>query len=182
MDEARMDGRTRARDSSAADTSGAEAREQLQGALESAANKHGRAAVIVVEVDSNYAKRAHERVQALLADRPRRGCEWVYSSSLGRNRFALVIAPIGYPAHVRALAEELTRSLDPRICPLLRRALPYARFGVGMYPDDDVDARLLISRAEQVLERSRTASGRRERPPARRRCLDANRLRPQGAG
>jgi GGDEF domain-containing protein len=160
-----------------------ESREQLIGqvraAVERASRGHARAAVVVVQIDPTYARRAFTRVHEVLADARRQRSERVHLASLGANRFALVAAPIGYPGQAKSLAEQLTRSLDPRICPLLHRALPYAWSGVSLFPDQGMEAEVLIAHAEQALELARN-SGARRRPIAfaRRRDGAAGVLRP----
>jgi hypothetical protein len=188
MDEGKMDGATDPdpRESTTVVAGGNESREQSQDearlALERALGDHGRAAVILVEVDANYLGKARNRMHQLLQDWPQHRSEQLYLAAFGRGGFALVVAPIGYPAHARTLAEQLTRSLDPRLCPLLRRALPYAWFGVGLYSDDGEDAMLVVRRAEQALEHARTAgAGCGKVVLARRRHLAASLLRPEGA-
>jgi len=157
--------------------------EEVRSALQHAVRTHGRAAVIVLEVSPHYAKRAHERVCALLEKWQRGRAETVHIASTGPNRFALVVAPITFPGHARALAEHLTRSLDPRICPLLRRALPYAWFGLAFHPEDGVDAGILIARADEALARMRSETARRPGIElSRRRHIAANRLRPLAVG
>jgi hypothetical protein len=136
--------------------------------LEARAAGQGRAAVLVVEIDSNYAHRARSRVETVLA-------QWrgkpagLHPVSLGPGRFVFVIVPVSGQA--RSVADRFTRALDPRICPLLRRALPYAWSGVGLCPDDGLDAEMLLARAEQALQRMRNAEARRAR----------ERRRPSGA-
>jgi hypothetical protein len=156
-----------------------QAREEIRSALEHAVQAHARAAIIVLEVSSNYAKRAQERMHAVLAKLQRGRSEQMHLACIGRNRFALVIAPVGLPGHARALAEHLTRSLDPRICPLLRRALPYAWSGLAVHPDDGLDADALIAHANQAMARMRSGGARRGGfVLSRRRQVEAKGLRP----
>ena len=185
MDGTRTGNETAQRGPTGIDAAGTASREQLleqvRWALERAVPSGSRVAVIMVHIDTNYANKAHERVHALLEGWRQHRAERVQSVHLAIHRFALIVAPIGHPAHARALAEELTRSLDPRICPLLRRALPYACFGLGLYPDDGLDAESLLVRAGQALERMRTAgSSCRKLVPGRRRHAGANPLQPEG--
>ena len=163
----------------------AESRELLTGrvraALECAARDGGRAALIVVQVDPVYALKALPRVRAVLEVARRERSGQVHLASLGANRFALVAAPIGSPGHAAALAEHLTRALDPRICPLLRRALPYACSGVGLFPDHGADAEVLMAHAERSLEAARSSGARPRRFAfARRRPTPSGMLRPLG--
>ncbi len=158
-----------------------ESREQLlalvRAALEPAGQ--GRAAVIVLQVDPAYARGAPARVQKVVQEARGQRSERLHLANLGGNRFALVASPIGYPSHANTLAEHLTRALDPRTCPLLRRALPYACAGVGVFPDHGVQAEQLIAHAEQALEAARNAGGRSRRAAlARRRPAVAGVLRP----
>jgi hypothetical protein len=155
--------------------------EELRSALEHALRTHGRAAVIVLEVSSNYAKRARERVYAVLEKWQRGRSEHLHLASTGTNRFALVVAPLAFPGHARALAEHLSRSLDPRVCPLLRRALPYAWCGLAVYPEDGIDAESLITHADAAIERMRVGGARRLAVElSRRRHVRANCFRPLG--
>jgi predicted signal transduction protein with EAL and GGDEF domain len=152
-------------------------RQELWTALAHAVRAHDRAAVIVMQVSPNYSARAQERVRHALEQWQRARSERLHVMRFARERFALVIAPIGFRSHARALAEQLTRSLDPRICPLLRRALPYAWFGVALHPDDGPDAESLLVQAEQALEHMRRG-GARSFVLSRRRPVGANGLRP----
>jgi hypothetical protein len=86
------------------------------------------------------------------------------------------------PHQARALAERFTRSLDPRICPLLRRALPYAWVGVSVCPDDGADLAVLIPRAQAALERARNAGMRPRKSLFSRRRVGASVLRPAVVG
>lgn len=155
--------------------------EELRSALEHALRAQGRAAVIVLEVSSNYAKRAQERVYAVLEKWQRGRSEHLHLASTGLDRFALVVAPIVFPGHARALAEHLTRSLDPRVCPLLRRALPYAWCGLAVYPEDGIDAESLIAQADAAIQRMRSGGAQRLGVElSRRRHVRANHLSPLG--
>lgn len=160
------------------DACGRDVSEAMQWALERAARDGVRAAVVIVEVNPNYAARAHERVAKALAKWQERRAERVHVWRLGCGRFALTIAPVGVGAHVRTLAERLTRSLDPRICPLLHRALPYAFWGVSLYPDDGFDAGILLARAQGSLDSNRATATRRRRLVLPRRRPAAGVLRP----
>jgi hypothetical protein len=157
----------------AAPDSGERGRQELRLKLADAVRDHDRAALIVMQVSPNYSARAPERVRHVLEHWQRTRAERLQALELGRDRFGLIVAPAGVRAHARAQAERLLRSLDPRICPLLRRALPYAWFGIALYPDDGADADALLVHAEQILEQSR-------RGPARSIVL--SRRRPVGPG
>ncbi|MPZ42729.1 MAG: hypothetical protein GEV05_04840 [Betaproteobacteria bacterium] len=152
-------------------------RQELLTALAHAVRAHDRAAVIVMQVSSNYSARAQERVRHALDQRQRARSERLHVTWLGLERFALVIAPIGFRSYARALAEHLTRSIDPRICPLLRRALPYAWFGLALHPDDGPDAETLLTHAEKAIEHMRRG-GARSFVLSRRRPAGANGLGP----
>ncbi len=152
---------------------------EMQSALECARRDGARVAVVVVEVNSNYARQAQERLAKVASDWEGSRSERVRFWPVASGRFALAIAPIGVASHARKLAERFTRALDPRICPLLHRALPYAWCGVSLFPDEGCDARVLVARAEQALERNRSAAARRRKPVLpRRRAPATGPLRP----
>jgi hypothetical protein len=152
-------------------------RQELRRQLEDAVRDHDRVAVMVMQVSPNYSARAPERVRHAVEHWQRARAERLHALELGRDRFGLIIAPVGVRAHSRAQAERLLRTLDPRICPLLRRALPYAWFGLALHPDDGADADSLLVRAEQTLEQMRRGPARRN-VLSRRRPVGPSGLRP----
>lgn len=150
-------------------------RTQVERALERACRAGAKAAVAVVEVNPEYAGRAPQRVEQVLAHWRRRHRERFEAIEEGTGRVVLALAPVAQAAHGRALAERFARALDPRICPLLTRALPYAAWGVSLYPDDGLDARTLIARAEEALREGRAGGTRgRTYAAARRRHAAAS--------
>jgi hypothetical protein len=153
------------------------ARQALRMALAHAVRDHDRVALITMQVSSNYSARAQERVRHALEQWQRAHAERLHAMQLGREQFGLVIAPIGVRSQARAQAEQLVRSLDPRICPLLRRALPYAWFGLAFHPEDGADADSLLVHAEQAMDQMRRGAAR-SIVLSRRRPVGPNGLRP----
>lgn len=154
-------------------------RTQVKRALERAAEAGAKAVVAVVEINPEYAGRAPQRLAAVLAQWRHRHRERFEATAQGRTRVALVIAPVAQAAQGRSLAEKFARALDPRVCPLLTRALPYAYCGVTLYPDDGADAVTLIQRAEEALREARAAGTHgRTVAAARRRHAAAQVLGP----
>jgi hypothetical protein len=84
--------------------------------------------------------------------------ETVHFGRVDERRYALFAAPVAGAAHASGLAENLTRALDPRVCPLLRRALPYGWCGVSIFPETAHDAVSLLACAEQDMEQRRRAA------------------------
>jgi hypothetical protein len=155
--------------------------QHLRSALERVEPRRGRTALILVQIDPNYTRRALARWQAVIADTCRGRPERARFTPLGDNRFALVVAPIDQAGHARTLADRLTRALDPRVCPLLRRALPFAWAGVAVSADEGVEAAILLADAEQALVQAREPAPRAQRFAfARRRQVAAALLRPVG--
>jgi predicted signal transduction protein with EAL and GGDEF domain len=157
--------------------SGEQGRQELKLKLADAVRSHDRVAVIVLQVNPNYSARAPERVRHALEHWQRARAERLHALELGCDRFGVVIAPVGIRSQARAQAERLLRALDPRICPLLRRALPYAWFGLALHPDDGADTGALLVRAEQNLEQMRRGPARRI-VLSRRRPVGPSGLRP----
>jgi hypothetical protein len=145
--------------------------QHLRCMLEETERRGSRTALILVEIDPNYASRALARWPQVIAGM-HGGAEQARFTALGDNRLALVIAPIGHAGHARKLADRLTRALDPRVCPLLRRALPFAWAGVAVSPDDGAQPAALLAVAERALQQARQPVPRpqrfafaRRRPP-----------------
>src|SRR5690554_2448179 len=65
---------------------------QLQAMLQNAARTTGRAALILIEINSNYAARAPERVRSVVAQWQRRGCDGLAAVRLAQDRYAVVAA------------------------------------------------------------------------------------------
>jgi hypothetical protein len=134
--------------------------EQLEAALASAKATRERMAFVLVEVCPHYVARAAERMERALEAWRRPRCEHVAVAALDADRYALLVAPVGSHTHARELADDFVRELDPRVCSVLRRALPYARCGVSLYPDDGVSAAQLLERAERSAAASRNSVAR----------------------
>jgi hypothetical protein len=150
-----------------------QSQELVQRALQRATDAGARAVVAVVEINPDYAARAPQRAERVLAEWRRRFPERFDGVHAAMGSVIVVVAPVAAPSHGRTVAERFARSLDPRVCPLLARALPYAWSGFAVYPDDGIDSGTLIQRAEHALDAARAAGspGRIRVAAARRRAL-----------
>jgi hypothetical protein len=124
----------------------------VQQRLQDCAAGAARAAMLVVELDAHYAGRAAARIPAVVGAWGKRAGQSPSCCRLDEKRYGIFIAPSGDRARARRLAEQLAHALDPRVCPSLRRALPYAWVGASAFPDDAPDAAALLAYAERDLE------------------------------
>jgi hypothetical protein len=151
----------------------------VQRELEALGGRGSRAALILLEVDANYLSRAAQPISEMLRAWHSGAARAIASARVDETRYAVLVAPIGVVAQSHRLAERIAHTLDPRVCPLLRRALPYAWWGVSVHPADGFDAAMLLAAAAQDLEqrrRSRSQCARLLRP--RRRAVTPSVLSP----
>ena len=169
--ETRAGARNPAPEASAAHGGSREQPELVQRALQRATDAGARAVIAVVEINPDYAARAPQRPGQVLAEWRRRFPERFDGVQAGMGRVVVTVAPVAARSHGRTVAERFARALDPRVCPLLARALPYAWSGLAVYPDDGLDCATLIQRAEHALAAARVAGsrGRLHFPAVRRR-------------
>jgi hypothetical protein len=153
--------------------------QRVQRELEALGGRGSRAALILLEVDANYLSRAAQPISEMLRAWHSGAARAIASARVDETRYAVLVAPIGVVAQSHRLAERIAHTLDPRVCPLLRRALPYAWWGVSVHPADGFDAAMLLAAAAQDLEqrrRSRSQCARLLRP--RRRAVTPSVLSP----
>jgi hypothetical protein len=132
--------------------------QEVQRGLELCARDGARAALLLVELEPQYVRRAAERIHVVLAEWSRRRAQPLQYGRIDDRRYGVFIAPLSAYEQPRQVAESLAHALDPRVCPLLRRALPYARWGIAAVGAQPFDARELLARAEQYIEHRRNGS------------------------
>jgi len=120
-------------------------------AIERARRRRARAGLVVAQSTAQAGFTA-SRLAEVIEARARCGRDRVQSGPLGADRYALVIAPIGFADHAYALRDQLARAVDPRSCPLLRASQPCVWFGVGVFPDHGVEAHDLLAHTQADLE------------------------------
>ena len=133
--------------------------QRVQQELEALGDRGSRAALILLEVDANYVRRCPQPIPEMLTGWHSGAARMIECARVDDKRYAILVAPIGVVAQSHRLAERIAQTLDPRVCPLLRRALPYAWWGVSVHPADGFDAAMLLAAAAQDLEQRRRSGG-----------------------